>query len=100
VGQEETTRATTGKHSLHKTSNENGRKLINYATSLNMIVGSTIFPPTDIRKMAHRSPEGNTTNQIDHVLIDSWQCNNLLDVRSYRGANMDLDHYLIITKIK
>jgi endonuclease/exonuclease/phosphatase family metal-dependent hydrolase len=99
VGQEESARAIIGKHSLHKESNETGRKLINYATSLNMIAGSIIFPHRNIHKMPWRLLEENSMNQIDHMLTDSRHCNNLLDVRSYRGANTDSDHYLIIAKI-
>jgi hypothetical protein len=100
VGDEENARATFGKHSLHKESHENGRKLINYVTPLNMVVGCTIFSHRNIHKMAWRSPEGNTMNQIGHVLIGFKHCNNLLDVRSYRGANVISDRYLIIAEIR
>ncbi|PNF17173.1 hypothetical protein B7P43_G09059 [Cryptotermes secundus] len=44
--------------------------------------------------------DGNVFNQIDHILIDVRHCSDLMDVRSYRGANIDSDHYLMISKIR
>ncbi|GFX11460.1 uncharacterized protein TNCV_1821431 [Trichonephila clavipes] len=43
-------------------------------------------------------PDGQTHNQIDHVLIDRRHRNNIMDVRSYRGANVDTDHILLRSK--
>jgi hypothetical protein len=43
---------------------------------------------------------GQTHNQIDNVLIDKRRHSSILDVRSFRGADCDTDHYLVITKIK
>jgi hypothetical protein len=38
-----------------------------------------------------------TTNQIDHILIDKIR---ILDVRSFRGADCDTDQYLIVGKVR
>jgi hypothetical protein len=51
VGKEQIYRSVTGKYSLHKTSNNNGMRLINFASSRNMVVGSTMFEHKDIYKM-------------------------------------------------
>jgi hypothetical protein len=89
-----------GKYGLHKESNDNGLRLIGLANALNMVIGSTTFPHKNIHLTTWRSPNGKTTNQIDHVLIDAGHKSNMMYVRSYRGANIDTDHYLVITRIR
>ena len=56
--------------SLYTDSNDNGIRLINYAASVSMIKGSTDFLHEKLRKFTWRSPDGNTTNHTDHVLVD------------------------------
>lgn len=100
IGQEIAHRPVIGTNSLHVTTNNNGSKLIDFAASKNMIIGGTLFPHKEIHKATWKSPDGRTSNQIDHVLIDARHISNLMDVRSYRGANVDSDHYLLATKIR
>jgi len=39
-------------------------------------------------------------NQIDHILIDRKSHSSVLDVRSFRGADCDTDHHLLVTKVR
>jgi hypothetical protein len=50
--------------------NDNGVRVVNFATSKNLVVKSTMFPHRNIHKYTWTSPDGKTHNQIDHVLID------------------------------
>ena len=51
-------------------------------------------------KYTWTSPDGKTHYQIDHVLIDRRWHSSVLDVRSFRGADCDTDHYLVIAKFR
>jgi hypothetical protein len=35
-------------------------------------------------------------NQIDHILVDMRRHSNVHDVRSFRAADCDTDHYLMV----
>jgi hypothetical protein len=94
VGKEMIHRGTTGAHSLHEESNDNGCKLIDFATSKNMVISSTCFPHKEIHKRTWASPDGIVFNQIYHILIRRF-ASSILEARSYRGANCESDHYLV-----
>jgi len=98
VGRENIFKSTIGQESLHQDRNDIGFRLVNFATSQNLVVKSTMFPHRNIHKYTWTSPDGKTHNQIDHVLIDRrWQ-SSVLDVRSFRGAECDTDHCVVIAK--
>jgi hypothetical protein len=59
-----------------------------------------MFPHRKIHKYTWTSPDGKTHNHIDHVLVESQRHFNVLDVRSYRAAHCDTNHYLVVAKVK
>jgi Endonuclease/Exonuclease/phosphatase family. len=58
-----------GTQSVHPESNNNGIRLVNFATSKNLRVKRTKFPHRNIHKYNRISPDGITHNQIDHVQV-------------------------------
>jgi hypothetical protein len=40
-----------------------------------------------------------THNQIDNVLIDKRRHSNILDIGSFKVADCDTDHYLVVAKL-
>jgi hypothetical protein len=50
VGREDIFKPTIGNESLHEISNDNGVRLVNFATSKNIGVKSTMFPHRNIHK--------------------------------------------------
>ena len=84
LGREDIFKPIIGQESLHQDSNDNGVRLVNFATLKNLVVKSTMFPHRNIHKYTWTSPDGKTHNQIDHVLIDRRWHSSVLDVRSFR----------------
>jgi hypothetical protein len=70
VGREDTFKPTIGSESLHEINNDNGVKVINFATSKNLIVRSTMLPHQNIHTFTCTSADGKTHNQFGHILID------------------------------
>jgi len=100
VGRDIIFKPTIRQESLHQDSNDNGVRIVNFATSKNLVVKSTMFPHRNIHKYTWTSPDDKTHNQIDHVLIDRRWHSSVLDMRSFRGADCDTDHYLVIAKVR
>jgi endonuclease/exonuclease/phosphatase family metal-dependent hydrolase len=95
VGREDILKPTVGNDSLHEIGNDNGARVVNVAT-----VKSTMFPHRKVHKVTWTTTDGRTHNLIDHILIDRRQHSSILDVRSFRAADCDTDHYLVVTKIR
>ena len=79
LGREDIFKPIIGQESLHQDSNDNGVRLVNFATSKNLVVKSTMFPHRNIHKYTWTSPDGKTHNQIDHLLTGDgtlvcWMC--------------------------
>jgi hypothetical protein len=65
-----------------------------------MVISEVRFSHKDIHKEAWISPDSHTRNQIDHVIIDARHASDIIDVRSYRGADCDSDHCLFEIKYR
>ena len=100
VWRENIFKLTIGNKSLHQDNNDYGVRIVNFATSKNLVFKSAMFPQRDIRKYTWTSPDGKTHNQIDHILIDRRWHSSILDVRSFRGTDCDADHYLVVSKVR
>lgn len=59
-----------------------------------------MFPHKNIHKETWISPDLRTKTQIDHVLINNRRKSSITDVRSFRGADIGSDHYLLIVQFK
>jgi hypothetical protein len=64
VGREDTFKPIIGNENLNQVSNDNGVRIVNFATSKNLIVKCTMFPHRNILKFTWMSPDGKMHNQI------------------------------------
>jgi endonuclease/exonuclease/phosphatase family metal-dependent hydrolase len=80
VGRENFLKPTIGNKSLHQDSNDNGVRIVYFATSKNRVVKSTMFPHRNICKYTRTYPDRKTHNQIDHILIDGVRHSRILNV--------------------
>ncbi|XP_023228945.1 craniofacial development protein 2-like [Centruroides sculpturatus] len=95
VGREEVYQGVIGRNSIHENSNDNGKRVVDLASGHNMVVATTVFPHKRIHLGTWISLDGNTVNQIDHILIDRRHTTDITDARSYRGTDCSTDHYLV-----
>jgi hypothetical protein len=59
VGRENIFKLTIRNNSLHEITNDIGVRVVNFATSKNLVVKRTMFPHCKIHKYIWTSPEGN-----------------------------------------
>jgi hypothetical protein len=59
-----------------------------------------MFPLRNIHEYTWTSPDGNSHNQIDHILVDRRRHSNVLDVRSFRVGDCDTANYLVVAKVR
>jgi hypothetical protein len=67
VGRENIFKPKIGNESLHEINNDNGVRVVNYATVKYLIVKNTTFSHRNIHTFTWTSPDGNTHNQIGHI---------------------------------
>jgi hypothetical protein len=58
------------------------------------------LPHLNIHEFSWTSPDGKTHNQIYHILIDRRRHSSVLDARSFRAADCDADHHLVVAKFR
>jgi len=82
----------TGKYFLHKESNGNDELTCEYAAANDMYIKSTKFNHKKIYKGTWVAPDGNTCNQIDHVLVNQNKSSMIQEVRTLRRPSCNSDH--------
>jgi hypothetical protein len=69
ISREDIFKTTIANENLQEISKDNGVRVVTFAKTKILIVKSTMFPHPNIHKYTWTSPDGNTCNQVDHILI-------------------------------
>jgi phosphoribosyl-AMP cyclohydrolase len=99
VGKEDIFKHTVGNDNLQEICKNNGINVTNFVRSKNLTVKSAMLPHRNIHTFTWTSPDRKTHNQNNHILSDGRKHSSTLDVRSFRGADCDTDHYLMVENL-
>ncbi|XP_008483671.1 craniofacial development protein 2-like [Diaphorina citri] len=80
--------------------NENGLRLINFCSQLNLHITNTWFQQKDKYKTTWQHPRTKQWHQIDHIIVRARDNTNVLRCRSMRGAQCETDHHLVRASMK
>jgi len=100
LGKEQLYKDIIGRNSLHEVTNNNGLRLVQYATINNFKVLSTWYPRKYIHKGTWKIPGTNDVNQIDHIIVSKRWATDIENVQTYRGVTSDSDHFLVGARLK
>ena len=98
LGKERTTDIT-GKYGLG-TWNEHGERLIEFFQQNELLITNTFFKQHPRKLHIWKSPDGETRNQIDYILINKRFRNCVKQVKTYPGCDITSDHNPVIVKMK
>jgi len=99
VGRKNIIKLTIWNDSLHQDSNDNGVRIVNLATSKNLVLKSTMVLHRNIHNCTWTSPDGKTHNQT----ITYWKIGDGIQVclrYDLSGELTDTAHYLVVAKVR
>lgn len=80
--------------------NNNGQRVLELCAQNGLLLGATHFQHKDIHKYTWKSPDGKIRNQIDHIIVNRKWKRSLKNVRTYRGADINSDHELVVADVQ
>jgi len=91
-------RTIVGPHGLGR-KNHRGQMLINFCERTGLIVTNTWFRKPKRRLYTWKVPGDRSRHQLDYILMKHRFRNNVKDVQTLPGADIDSDHNLLVAKI-
>lgn len=84
----------------HNVTNKNGKILTDFSTEWNLRFKSTDFERKVIHERTWRSTNAAHINQINHALTETKGEQNITNVRTYTGPDVNSEHSLIGIEMK
>ena len=80
--------------------NRRGKRLIEFCEQNELIIANTFFKQNPRKLYAWKSPDGDTRNQIDYMLVNKRFRNCVKQAKAYPGLDINSDHNPVIVKMK
>ncbi|XP_038055161.1 craniofacial development protein 2-like [Patiria miniata] len=81
--------------------NDRGERLLNFCALNDLCISNTLFKQKkDSREWTWESPDGNTRNKIDFILINRRWKSSISMSRSFPSADIGSDHQLVHANMK
>ena len=80
--------------------NENGQRLLELCTFLNLCITNSFFKTKPQHKVSWSHPRSKHWHQLDLIMVRHAAIKNVLRTRLYHSADCDTDHSLVCCKIK
>ena len=89
-----------GPYRLNKLTNDNGERLVSFASANGMCITNILLPHKYIHLATWYSPNPRASPSLkDYVLMKRRLRPSVLDTRVYRGGDMDSDHCLVVVPL-
>ena len=79
--------------------NERGELFVDFALANQLAIQNTMFQKHPRRLYTWTSPDGNTKNQIDYILIEKRWTTTMQDITTKPNADCDTDHELLMATL-
>ena len=91
----------TGSHVWGRRTSDNGERLIECALTSGMMIGNTHFGHKKIHALTWMPPDVTKQGAVkDYILVDKGSRSSMHDVRVFRSADADSDHFLLVMNYK
>ena len=90
----------TGKHLFDHETSENGYRVLDFCSFNGLVVTNTIFPHREIHQRTYQNPRTRDWHMLDLVLVNKRFRSSILDTRVFRGADIDSDHALVLSRVR
>ena len=80
--------------------NASGEKLADFCQANDLVITNTYFQHPNRQRYTWISPQGNTRNQMDYILIGKSWFTSILDVKTRAPADCDTDHILTTAQLR